>query len=221
VAGLLGRLYQGLELRGEQVTANRAQAEEIFGSLNGTPRPQWVQTDSAKMEKVLGKDFSADFVFSCPPYADLEVYSDDPADLSNMGYDAFLRIYREIIRLTVARLRQDSFAVWVVGEVRGKRGSYYGFVPDTIKAFEDAGANFYNEAILVNAVGSAAIRAPRQFEAGRKLCKVHQNVLVFIKGDSKKATERVGAVEFGDIQAAVAATEVDAALEAITDASDL
>jgi hypothetical protein len=30
---------------------------------------------------VLVETIAADFVFSCPPYADLEVYSDDPRDL--------------------------------------------------------------------------------------------------------------------------------------------
>lgn len=57
----------------------------------------------------------------------------------------------------------------------------------------------YNEAVLVTAVGSLPIRVGRQFETGRKLGKTHQNVLVFIKGDAKKATEACGPVEIGDI----------------------
>ena len=42
-----------------------------------------------------------------------------------------------------------------------------------------------------------AIRVGRQFEAGRKLGKTHQNVLVFVKGDPRKATEWCGPVEIG------------------------
>jgi hypothetical protein len=37
-------------------------------------------------------------------------------------------------------------------------------------------------------------------EAGRKLGKTHQNVLIFVKGDSKKATLACGKVEFGEIE---------------------
>lgn len=39
--------------------------------------------------------------------------------------------------------------------------------------------------ILVNAVGTLAIRAGRQFAIGRKVGKQHQNVLVFYKGNPK------------------------------------
>ena len=38
-----------------------------------------------------------DFVFSCPPYADLEVYSDLKGDISNMDYENFMKAYKEII----------------------------------------------------------------------------------------------------------------------------
>jgi hypothetical protein len=66
---------------------------------------------------------------------------------------------------------------------------------DTITAFHDAGAMLYNEAILVTAVGSLPIRVGRQFSAGRKLGKTHQNVLVFVKGDPRKATDACGVVD--------------------------
>jgi hypothetical protein len=196
VAGLLGRRYMGLELRQEQVNANRHQADEIFPG-KGFPKPEWICTDSLLMDQVLPDDFQSDMILSCPPYADLEVYSDDPADISNKEYPEFLRLYNGIIQKAVARLKPNAFIVWVVGDVRDKKGNYRSFVPHTIGMFEQAGAAFYNEGILVNAVGSAAIRAGRAFESSRKLCKVHQNVLVFIKGDAKKATEAVGPVEFG------------------------
>jgi hypothetical protein len=44
-------------------------------------------------------------------------------------------------------------------------------------------------------VGSLPIRVGKQFTAGRKLGKTHQNVLVFIKGDSKIATEYCGDID--------------------------
>ena len=194
VAAKLGRWYVGVDLSVRQIEANRKQAEAICGDN----QPLWNVGDSRNID-ALCPGVQADFVFSCPPYADLEVYSDDPQDLSTMPYPDFIEAYREIIKKSCAMLKDNRFACFVVGEVRDKKGNYYGFVPDTIKAFTDCGLKFYNEAILVTAVGSLPIRVGRQFEAGRKLGKTHQNVLVFIKGDAKKATADIGVVEFGDI----------------------
>jgi len=195
VASKLARHYVGVELRPEQVAANREQGLAICGD----PHPEWIEGDSRGID-ALAAGTEADFVFSCPPYADLEVYSDDPADLSTLDYPAFREAYFEIVAKTCGLLREDRFACFVVGEVRDKRGNYYGFVPDTIEAFRRAGLAFYNETILVTAAGSLPIRAGKQFEATRKVGKTHQNVLVFVKGDARKATEAIGPVEFGEIE---------------------
>jgi hypothetical protein len=129
----------------------------------------------------------------------LEEYSDDPADLSNMGREEFFAAQATSIRESVARLRDNRFAVWVIGDVRDESGFLANLPGRTVEAFEAAGARFYNDAILVTAVGSLPIRVGRQFSASRKLGRTHQNVLVFCKGDPKKATEACGEVEFGEI----------------------
>ena len=119
VAARTGHPYTGLELRGEQVDANKKQAEDIL-----TPDDEpadWITGDSDKTLDTFKGEY--DMIFSCPPYADLEVYSDDPADLSNMSYDQFKNAYRRIINKAVLHLKEDRFAVFVVGEVRdNKRG---------------------------------------------------------------------------------------------------
>jgi DNA modification methylase len=194
VAAVLGRKYTGIDLRPEQIEANEAQAAAIVPDN----LPRWIVGDSR--EAMPNEQF--DLVFSCPPYADLEVYSDDPRDISTMDYPAFMAAYRDIVAGAVQRLRNDRFACFVVGDVRDKKGMYYNFVSDTIAAFQDAGARLYNEAILVTAVGSLPIRVGKQFESGRKLGKTHQNVLVFVKGDPRKATQVCGPVEIGDLQGA-------------------
>jgi DNA modification methylase len=191
VAALCGRRYAGVDLRAEQIDANRAQWAEI--GQPGDTAPVWRCGDSRGIA-TLCTGLAADLVFSCPPYADLEVYSDDPADLSTMDYPQFLAVYREIIASAVGMLRPDRFACFVVGDVRDRRGFYREFVSDTIAAFRDAGARLYNEAILVTPVGSLAMRAGKQFEISRKLGKAHQNVLVFVKGDPRKATAACGPV---------------------------
>lgn len=184
VASCLGRKYWGGELRGEQVDANREQA----GRICGHNPPAWVQGDSTV---TLDDSPAADFVFSCPPYGDLEVYSDDTQDLSAMDWPTFLVAYRAIIAKACGKLKQDRFACFVVGDFRDKRGNYRNFVSETIRAFLDAGLHLYNEAILVTSVGSACMRVTKQFNAGRKFAKTHQNVLVFVKGDGKKAAQAI------------------------------
>jgi hypothetical protein len=109
-----------------------------------------------------------------------------------MDWPAFCTAYREIIAGAVSRLRPNRFACFVVGDFRDRKGLYRGFVPETVAAFEAAGAMLYNEAVLLTPTGSAAMRVSRQFAAGRKLCKVHQNVLVFVKGDPMKAAKACG-----------------------------
>lgn len=194
VASALERNYTGLELREEQVKANIENASEICNQY----MPKWVIGDSNKTLDTIEND-SFDMCLSCPPYADLEVYSDNPADLSNMEYKEFIRIYQSIIKKVFDKLKDNSFVVWVIGEVRGKDGNYYNFLGDTIKCFLDAGFNYYNEIVLETVIGSAAIRAGRPFKSARKITKIHQNVLVFCKGDGKKATKRLGDVDVKDI----------------------
>ncbi len=193
VASRLGRRYVGIELRAEQVAANVAQLP-----LAGKLRPEWRCGDAREIERLVG-DIECDLVFSCPPYWNLERYSDEAADLSNMPFDEFLASYRATIAGAVARLRNDRFAVWVIGDVRDDHGCYVSLPGRTIDAFEAAGARLYNDAILVTAVGSLPIRVARQFEISRKLGRTHQNVLVFVKGDPRRATEACGPVEFGEM----------------------
>jgi DNA modification methylase len=192
VASHLGRQYHGVELRPEQVAANRAQI-----AIAAEPAPTWTEGDSRHIADLL-PGVQADFIFSCPPYADLEIYSDDPRDLSTLDYADFRAAYFEIIKAACSLLKPDRFACFVVGEARDAKGNYYNFVGDTVEAFRAAGLHFYNEAILLTAIGSLPIRAGKQFMASRKLGKTHQNVLVFVKGDGKKAAAACGDVEFAD-----------------------
>lgn len=190
VAAAMGRRYVGCELRGEQVAANREQALAIHQATPGLlkTRPLWVQGDSLQTVPQQAGDF--DFVFSCPPYGNLEVYSDDPADISNRSHQDFLVAYRAIIAAACDRLQNDRFAAFVVSNYRPKEnsGKMINFVGDTVAAFEDAGLSFYNDVVLINCVGTAALRANTNFVRGhRKVVKLHQNLLVFVKGSPARA----------------------------------
>ena len=189
VAAMLGRRYTGVELSTAQVAANREQGQQICPPAL---QPQWINGNSLEIERLAGAGGLYDMVFSCPPYADLEVYSDDPRDLSNMPYPKFKEMYRAIIAATCRLLKANRFACFVVGDVRDERGNYRNFPGHTIDAFIDAGLHLYNEAQLVTAVGSLPVRTGKQFAAGRKLGKTHQNVYVFVKGDGKLASRACG-----------------------------
>lgn len=178
VANYLGYKYTGIDIRGEQIESNYEQGREIVPANI----PTWITGDSDIELGVLQLNKQTfDFVFSCPPYADLEVYSDLQGDISNMNYPDFLTAYESIIKKSCSMLKVGGYPCFVIGEVRDKKGNFYGFVPDTINAFKKAGLQYYNEAILLNPVASASMRADKQFSAGRKLVKIHQNVLIFKK----------------------------------------
>lgn len=175
VANYLGYKYTGIDIRQEQIESNREQALQILEVNN---QPNWYVGDSNIALDGMNNQY--DFVFSCPPYADLEVYSDLDGDISNMEYNDFMAAYESIISKSCALLKPNGYACFVVGEVRDKHGNYIGFVPDTINAFRKCGMNFYNEAILLNAIASASMRANGNMKT-QKLVKVHQNVLIFKK----------------------------------------
>lgn len=194
VSSTLGRPYTGIDLSARQIEANIQQGKDIVPDA----LPQWIVGDSREMDALLPADQMYDLLFTCPPYADLEVYSDDPRDISTMPYPQFLEALRDIVRQAVDRLHDDRFACVVIGEVRGRDGLYYRLVPDTIQAFVDAGCAYYNEVILVNTAGSLPIRVGRQFDVSRKVGKTHQNVLVFVKGDPRAAAAWCGDIAVYD-----------------------
>lgn len=177
VAHYLGFKYWGIDLSRKQIEANRKQGIDILKKNN---QPIWLSGDS---DMVLSKKWETkfDFIMSCPPYVDLEVYSKDPNDISNMKYPDFLKKYKSIIIKSLKLLKPKRYACFVVSEVRDKKGYYYDFVGDTKRIFIEAGAYLYNDAVLLNMVGSASMRADRQFSASKKLVRTHQNVLIFYK----------------------------------------
>ena len=180
VAHVLGYKYWGCDLRAEQIEENETQALAI---VHDKP-PVWVCADALE---ALPSAPQADMIFSCPPYGDLERYSDDPRDLSAMTATEFDAAYSRIVALACCRLKPDRFAAFLVGDYRGKDGHYQNLPARTVEAFAAAGLALYNEAILVLAVGSLPLRVRQYFKRGRKLGKAHQNLLIFVKGDWRKA----------------------------------
>lgn len=176
VAGELGYSYTGVEIRREQVDVNT----EATGKYK---RVRYICGDSNELEKLLqGETFN--MCFTSPPYYDLEVYSKE--DLSALGtYNEFMGQYANIFRQCYNLLQEDSFLVLKLGEIRDKRtGEYRAFIADNIKLLTDIGFKYYNELVLINSVGTGAQRVNRAMRT-RKIVKLHQNVLVFYKGETR------------------------------------
>lgn len=177
VAEMLGRHYIGIDLSQAQVDANQINADRLGVC------PAWHADDSRNMDAYI-PDGSADLVFSCPPYHNLEKYSDHPHDLSNMNYEDFAEAYGEIILKSCRKLKENRFAVFVVGEIRDNKGAYRDFVGLTKRLFMGEGLSLYNDGVLLEQYGTAPMRAANNFK-NRKTTKVHQNILIFYKGDIK------------------------------------
>ncbi len=188
MAHILGRRYWGCDLSKRQLNENRKQAKILKGKNLISNIPRWVYGDAH--DKIPEAPL-ADFIFTCPPYADLEVYSDHPDDLSNMSHEDFSIMYKRILQLSCERLKNNRFACVVISNIRNKEGNYLDLVGETIAGFKAGGLEYYNENILINPVGSLPIRIEKQFNTSRKFGRCHQSILVFLKGDAKIATSEI------------------------------
>ena len=191
VAEKLGYKYTGIDLRKEQIEANILNAQEM--GLN----PTWICDDSLNADLYV-EDDSVDLLFSCPPYADLEVYSDDERDISNMDYEQFKEVYRKIIDISCRKVKNDRFAIFVVGDVRDKKGYYRNFIDYTKECFNKNGFMTYNEIILLEQLGTIPLRA-RNIYKKRKVAKAHQNILIFYKGDINNIPCNYSNIEVGEL----------------------
>jgi hypothetical protein len=185
VACEMGLKYDGIDLSRTQIEANYLQSD----------KPNWIFGDSDK-ELILLENESYDFVFTCPPYYNLEVYSQSPDDLSNLSVEQFDKKYKSILSQSADKLKDNRFFVVVVSEVREqsvtgnyKIGKYKGLVWKTIQFLEECGLSFYNDMILFNSQHQASRVVDTYFERNRKVASVHQNILVFVKGNPDIATE--------------------------------
>lgn len=189
VSSYLGNNFIGIELRQEQADMNNHLTEGMSA--------KYICDDGRNVLNHIGLE-SQDLLFSCPPYFDLEIYSDLENDASNQReYKDYLNILDDAFSSSIKCLKYNRFAVIVIGDVRDKRRGFYYNIPNDIKRiFEKSGMSLYNELILIDSCVNAGIRASRYMEH-RKVVKVHQNVLVFYKGDAKKIKELYPKIEYG------------------------
>ena len=188
VAAYLGNDFTGVELREKQAVLNNERVEGM--------NARYICDDGQNVAQHIEPE-SQDLLFSCPPYFDLEKYSDLPNDASNQGsYEDFIKILENAFTGAVSCLKENRFAAICVGDVRDKNtGFYYDFCGDIKRIFKQNGMRLYNEIILVEQTASTALRASRYMDS-RKVAKTHQHLLVFFKGDPKKIKKEFPKIEY-------------------------
>lgn len=182
VAGFLKNNFTGIEIRKEQADINQERTKEF--------NCKYYCDDGQNVLNHVEKN-TQDLIFSCPPYFDLEVYSDLENDASNQKeYDDFLKILDNAFSGAIKTLKDNRFAFIVIGDVRDKNG-FYRLMPDDIKQiFKRNGMYLYNDIVLIESIGTSALRAQPNMKY-LKVVKTHQNVLVFYKGDQRKIINNI------------------------------
>jgi 16S rRNA G966 N2-methylase RsmD len=189
ISGYRGYQFTGIEIRKEQADVNNARVKEFGG--------KYINDDGQNILKHV-KEGTQDMMFSCPPYFDLEVYSDLENDASNQDtYEEFIQIIRNALTDGLKTLKENRFATIVVGDIRKNDGFYRRFVDDINTIMVQGGAQLYNELILVEPLGTLPQRVNR-YMGWRKVGKCHQNVLVFYKGDPSTIKQIYPKLEYID-----------------------
>lgn len=171
VSRIMGHDYTGIEIRSEQIAENEA----VLAALN-LQGAEYIQDDGTQMSKVEGQ---FDCALTCPPYWNLETYSDLPEDLSNLKtYSEF-----DIAMICCAKahrrlMKPGSFVCIVVGPFRDKKGELIDFPAHTARNFQGAGFIFWQQIILAKNFASAAKRSTNAWK-GRKLVPNHEFLQVF------------------------------------------
>ena len=177
VSDSLGNKFTGIELRKEQVVLNNKRLQNT--------KSKYICDDGQNVSKHIQNN-TQDLLFSCPPYFDIEVYSNLENDASNQKeYKDFIKILDNAFTASIECLKNNRFAFIVTGDVRNKKGAYYNFPNDVKSIFFKNNMILYNEMVLVESLGTLPQRV-RRFMNKRKIGKCHQNILVFYKGETEQ-----------------------------------
>jgi DNA modification methylase len=173
VSCIMGHRYVGFEIRQEQIDENAALLKQL--KLTGA---EYVLGDG----RFLDTPELFDCAITCPPYHNLETYSELGTDLSNLDtYSEFNASMWVSAQALYVRLKPGAFACIIVGLFRDKKtGELIDFPADTVENFRESGFTYWQHIILSKNFASAAVRAGNAWK-GHKLVPRHENLLVFRK----------------------------------------
>jgi DNA modification methylase len=181
VSTIMGFKYLGFDIRQEQIDENNRTLEKLALGNEGVGA-EFILGDGRFLNDG-NRDFGPfDVALTCPPYWNLEVYSDRDDDLSNFQtYEQFRAGIAMCAMSHYPLMKPGAFVCTVVGPFRNKKtGELIDFPGHTIEDFREAGFTFWQNVILTKNFGSACIRSTNAW-LGQKLIPLHEHLLVFRK----------------------------------------
>jgi hypothetical protein len=181
VSSLMGMDYYGVDVRQDQIDENLKAMAKM-----GLKNVHYTLDDARYLTKLPKAGNSDDGLFhcaiTCPPYYDVEVYSEQADDVSTFPtYAAFNAAMMMNAHAQFEHLKPGAFACIVVGNFRDKKtGELIDFRGHTVENFREVGFLFWEDVILSRNFGSAASRASNAWR-GLKLVRRHEHLLVFRK----------------------------------------
>jgi hypothetical protein len=175
IASLMGYQYHGVEIRQSQIDENLA----VLKSLALVDKVTYHLDDGRFMD--IGIDLrSFDCALTCPPYYNLEVYSDQSNDISTCGtYAEFNAAMMLSARAHMPHMKPGAFVCIVVGPFRDKKtGELIDFPAHTVENFREAGFIYWQQIVISKNFASAAKRSTNAWR-GLKLVPAHEFLLVF------------------------------------------
>lgn len=172
IATSMGHKYTGIEIREEEVSRIKEKMNDWNLDFN------LILGDAVEYKL---QDETYNFSFTCPPYFDLELYSEIENDLSNSkSYANFLELLKKVLTNNFNSLKKGSFSVWVVGNFRNSKGELEHLNGDLIKTAKDVGFKLWDEIIWQGASNVAMTRCGK-FEKNRKCVRMHEYVIILKK----------------------------------------
>lgn len=180
VSSIMGFNYTGFEIRQEQIDENVKLLEQLkLSNVN------YILGDGRYLSDEIG---FFDCALTCPPYWNLESYSELESDISNhKTYDEFNASMALSATAHYPLIKSDGFVCIVVGPFRNKKtGELIDFPAHTVENFREAGFYYHQQIVLSKNFASAATRSTNAWK-GHKLVPAHEFLLVFRKpGFSEK-----------------------------------
>jgi 16S rRNA G966 N2-methylase RsmD len=172
VATAMGHDYTGVEIREEEVARLLERQKELGLEFA-------MHCADSQFFPIAEGYF--DFSYTCPPYFDLEVYSDNPGDMSNAeSYEHFLMMLRNSMEVVFRGLKPGALFIMVVGNFRDKKSNLTHFSGDTIRLGKEIGFVLHDELVFHGASDMAHQRLG-QFVANRRSVRVHEYIIIFKK----------------------------------------
>jgi len=176
IATLKKRKYIGFEISKE---VYQKTLEAIYPHLSGELIPKLYNEDSFNIDK---KNLpEVDFIFTCPPYWNLEKYESCDGQLSDIkDYEIFLNRFKEIMGKSTRLLKKDKYVALVVGDFR-KNKTYYTFHCDVIEMMIELGLKVHDIITIQSVTFDIANKRFGGLKKYKITSKVHEYLLIFKK----------------------------------------